>query len=64
MTRDLADEIMGIDHAAVNAFTWIQWEVSARMRRGDARVQLDAASALPGKQRGRAMHRRVSAALS
>jgi hypothetical protein len=28
MTRDLYDELGGINNMAVNAFNWIHWEVS------------------------------------
>jgi hypothetical protein len=33
MTRDLYDELGGINNMAVNAFNWIHWEVSDSARR-------------------------------
>jgi hypothetical protein len=39
MTRDLYDELGGINNMAVNAFNWIHWEVSDRTFRFHQRRQ-------------------------
>ena len=33
LTRDLTDEVVSIDAMSVNAFSWLQWEVSTHGRR-------------------------------